>query len=82
MTHHDALWAAIAVIARNNSKSASGLARACHLDATTFNPSKKYTVYGQARWISTETLAKVLISTNTSPMQFAEIFQKFLDMPE
>lgn len=82
MTHHGALWAAIGKIARNNNKTTSGLAKLCRLDSTTFNPSKHFTVHGQPRWISTETLAKILINTNTTPIEFAEIFQSFLDAPD
>lgn len=79
MTHHDALWKTINKIATIHHKSRSGLARICGLDATAFNPSKYYSVHGQPRWISTETLRKILIHTNTSPIKFAEMFQEFLD---
>ena len=82
MTYHDALWASIQQIATNNHISRYAMAKICDLDSTTFNPSKKYTAHGQARWISTETLAKILINTNTTPVQFAEIFQSFLDAPD
>ena len=82
MTHHGALWATIGKIARNNNKTTSGLAKLCRLDSTTFNPSKHFSTYGQPRWISTETLAKILINTNTTPAEFAEIFQFFLDMSD
>jgi hypothetical protein len=51
----------------------------CGLDATIFNPSKRKAAYGQPRWISTATLAKVLTTTNISPIQFAEIVQMFLN---
>jgi hypothetical protein len=51
----------------------------CGLDATIFNPSKRKATYGQPRRISTATLAKVLTTTNISPIQFAEIVQMFLN---
>ncbi|MBO5833423.1 MAG: hypothetical protein J6R22_00485 [Alphaproteobacteria bacterium] len=79
MTHHDALWNTINKIATINNKTRSGLARLCKLDATAFNPSKRFSVHGQPRWISTETLYKILTHTNTTPVQFAELFQGFLD---
>ena len=79
MTHHDALWATICYVAQLNNTSCSGLARMCNLDSTTFNQSKRYTAYGQPRWISTETLAKILCNTNTTPVQFALWFQDFIN---
>lgn len=79
MKHHTALWMTISYIAQTNQISCSALARKCRMDATTFNPSKQFTSTGQARWISTETLAKILNNTNTTPAQFAAIFQAFLD---
>jgi len=79
MTHHNALWATINHIAKNNEISCSCLACRCGLDSTTFNPSKRITKYGQPRWISTETLAKILVATNVSAAEFAQIFQMFLD---
>ena len=79
MTHHNALWAAINHIAKTNNISCSCLACRCGLDSTTFNPSKRLTKYGQPRWISTETLSKVLITTNVTAAEFAQIFQTFLD---
>ena len=79
MTHHNALWATVSHIAEINNISCSRLARRCDLDSTTFNPSKRITKYGQPRWISTETLAKILITTNVSAAEFAQIFQMFLD---
>ena len=78
MTHHDALWKSLEYVADKNNKSFSGLARACKLDSTTFNPSKRHTSVGQPRWISTETLAKVLITTNTAPTEFAQMYEHFL----
>ncbi|MBE6461493.1 MAG: hypothetical protein E7006_01465 [Alphaproteobacteria bacterium] len=79
MTHHAALWAAVNRIAEINNISCSCLARKCKLDASTFNRSKHFSTCGQPRWITTETLAKVLIATHTSPIEFARILQDFLD---
>ncbi|MBR1380307.1 MAG: hypothetical protein IJ560_01830 [Alphaproteobacteria bacterium] len=70
---HGAIWAAINIIAANQNMSNSGLARFCGLDATTFNKSKRYSKYGQPRWLSMETLNKVLNATGTSFTEFARI---------
>lgn len=79
MNHHTALWMTINHIAQLHHITCAGLARKCRMDATTFNPSKRFASTGQARWISTETLAKILSNTNITPAQFAAIFQAFLD---
>ncbi len=79
MNFHKALWDSICYIATKNKISRSGLAIKCGLDATSFNRSKQQSVQGQPRWLSTETLSKILITTNTTPKEFAEIFQSFLD---
>ena len=75
MFTHDDLWNAIEILARKNNMTCSGLARASGLDPTTFNKSKRASKYGQPRWISFETLAKILKITNTSFTKFA----KYLD---
>jgi phage repressor protein C with HTH and peptisase S24 domain len=77
--YHDALWTAINRIADKNGLSCSGLAVLCGLDATTFNISKRKSSCGQPRWISGDTLAKILVATNLTPVQFAKIFQACLD---
>jgi len=79
MTHHAALWAAVNHIAKINNISCSCLACRCGLDSTTFNPSKRFSSHGQPRWVSTETLYKILRGTNITPIEFANIFQSFLD---
>lgn len=56
--HHD-IWRAIDLLAESHGLSPSGLAKAAGLDPTSFNPSKRATTDGRARWPSTETLAKV-----------------------
>ncbi|MBR4507372.1 MAG: hypothetical protein IKP24_02450 [Alphaproteobacteria bacterium] len=69
------MWHAIDELARINHFSCSGMARAAGLDPTTFNPSKRKTKYGQPRWLSLETIAKILDLTGTSFTEFA----KYLD---
>jgi len=51
--------------------SASGLARAAGLDATSFNKSKRATPNGKPRWPTTESVAKCLDATRTSLDDFA-----------
>lgn len=82
MNYHKALWDTIGYIAKNNHTSCSGLAKKCGLDATSFNHSKRQSANGQPRWPSTETLAKVLMTTNTSPQEFADMFQEMLELQQ
>lgn len=74
MFTHDDLWNAIENLARKNNMTCSALARISGLDPTTFNKSKRASKYGQPRWLSMETIAKVLTATNTSADQFADMF--------
>jgi phage repressor protein C with HTH and peptisase S24 domain len=60
---HEDIWRAIDTLAAEAGLSASGLARAAGLDATTFNRSKRIMNDGRARWPSTESVAKVLEAT-------------------
>ena len=60
---HDDVWRALDTIAAEQGLSASGLARAAGLDATTFNRSKRAMPDGRPRWPSTESVAKVLDAT-------------------
>ena len=72
MLKNESLWKAIDRLARTNHFSCSGMARAAGLDPTTFNRSKRASKYGQPRWLSMETIAKILYVTHTSFAQFAE----------
>jgi phage repressor protein C with HTH and peptisase S24 domain len=74
MFTHEDLWNAIEILARKNNMTCSGLARASGLDPTTFNKSKRASKYGQPRWLSMETISKVLTATNTTADQFANMF--------
>ena len=74
MFTHEDWWNAIEIIAQKNNMTCSGLARASGLDPTTFNKSKRTSKYGQPRWLSMETISKVLIATHTSADQFADMF--------
>src|SRR5579875_1233713 len=70
---HDEIWRALDTLAAESGLSPSGLARAAGLDPTTFNPSKRRTPDGRARWPSTESLAKVLTATGASLEGFSSL---------
>ena len=71
MFSHSQIWQALDKLAEVNGLSASGLARAAGLDATSFNKSKRATPNGKPRWPSTESVAKCLDATRTSLEDFA-----------
>lgn len=70
MLTHNQIWAALDSLAGNHGMSASGLARRAGLDATTFNKSKRVSSAGRLRWPSTESIAKVLETTQTTMDDF------------
>jgi phage repressor protein C with HTH and peptisase S24 domain len=73
MTHED-VWFAIDSFAKDHKVSCSGLAKRSGLDATTFNKSKRWSKYGQPRWPSTNSIAKILESTGASLYDFTKYF--------
>jgi phage repressor protein C with HTH and peptisase S24 domain len=58
--NHTAIWRAIDALASQHGLTASGLARAAGLDASTFNKSKRLVSDGKPRWPSTESIAMAL----------------------
>lgn len=72
MTLHTILWDAIDKFANKHNMSCSALAKASGLDATAFNKSKRWTCYGKPRWPSTQSIAKILTSTGSSPQDFID----------
>ena len=70
MLKHETVWAAIDALAERNGLSPSALARKAGLDPTAFNPSKRSSADGRARWPSTESIAKVLDATGASLEEF------------
>lgn len=70
MLTHGKIWRAVDQLAEQHGLSTSGLARRAGLDPTTFNRSKRITIDGRPRWPSTESIAKALAATGTSPEQF------------
>ncbi|MDP3657982.1 MAG: helix-turn-helix transcriptional regulator [Brevundimonas sp.] len=70
---HAQLWKAIDGVARREGISVSALARQAGLDATAFNPSKRFGPGETARprWPSTESLTRILRATGLSLHDFA-----------
>lgn len=70
---HAKIWKALDVLARREGLSPSALARRAGLDATAFNPSKRFGPGDppRPRWPSTESLDAVLRATGASLAQFA-----------
>ncbi|MEZ5937488.1 MAG: helix-turn-helix transcriptional regulator [Hyphomonadaceae bacterium] len=68
-----AIWKAIDRLAERNGLSASGLARRAGLDPTAFNKSKRVNADGSPRWLTTESLSKVLDAVDATFEDFAAI---------
>ena len=75
MFTHAEVWRGIDRLAEKNGLTASGLARRAGLDPTTFNPSKRITKQGKARWPSTESLAKILDAMRTPTAEFVRLMR-------
>lgn len=71
---HKILWKTIEKLAKSQGLTCSGLAKRSGLDATTFNKSKQFSPDGTPRWPSCATIAKIIDATNTSLLEFAEMF--------
>ena len=80
---HARLWKAIDALARREGLSASGLARRAGLDATSFNPSKRFGPGDppRPRWPSTESLTRVLEATGLSLAEFADLARDATQRP-
>lgn len=78
---HSQLWKAIDGLARREGLSPSALARRAGLDATSFNPSKRFGPGDppRPRWPSTESLTRILTATGLSLGEFAALAD---DAPE
>ena len=71
MTHYE-LWQGVRNLADKFNVSCAKLARISGLDRTSFNKSKIYTRDGQPRWISLNSLSRVLDATGISLAEFAK----------
>ena len=78
---HAQIWNAIDGLARREGISVSALARRAGLDATSFNPSKRFGPGDppRPRWPSTESLSRILQATGLSLGEFAALAR---DAPE
>jgi phage repressor protein C with HTH and peptisase S24 domain len=74
MTHEE-VWRAIERFATEHGMSCSGLAKCSGLDPTTFNKSKRYSKYGQPRWPSTGSIAKILTATGSNLNDFLKCYR-------
>ena len=75
MTHKD-IWQAIDNFASMQKMSCSKLAKISGMDATTLNKSKRWSKYGQPRWPSTSSIAKILNSTGKTVVDFINGIKK------
>ena len=80
---HAQLWKAIDGLARREGISASALARRAGLDATSFNPSKRFGPGepSRPRWPSTESLTRILAVTGLSLGEFAALARDATERP-
>jgi len=67
---HNGTWTAVDKIAEIMGITCSALAKRCGLDATAFNKSKRYTKYGQPRWLSGQTLSKIIDTAGITDAEF------------
>ena len=72
---HAQLWKAIDSLAGHEGLSVSALAKRAGLDATSFNPSKRFGPGEppRPRWPSTESLTRILAATGLSLGEFAAL---------
>ena len=72
---HAQLWKAVDRLAARQGMTASGLARRAGLDATSFNPSKRFGAGDppRPRWPSTESVTLALQATKISLADFAAL---------
>jgi phage repressor protein C with HTH and peptisase S24 domain len=80
---HAQLWKAIDGLARHEGISVSALAKRAGLDATSFNPSKRFGPGDppRPRWPSTESLTRILTVTGLSLGEFAALARDAAERP-
>ena len=67
---HEQIWCAIDNFAHERGLSCSGLAKRSGLDPTMFNKSKRFYADGKPRWMTLESVAKVLDFAHISASDF------------
>ena len=80
MFSHAQIWGALDKLAESHGLSASGLAKAAGLDATSFNKSKRVTPEGRQRWPTTESIAKCLNATGATLDEFTQWYREQPDV--
>ncbi|WP_438852118.1 S24 family peptidase [Brevundimonas nasdae] len=80
---HAKLWKAVDALARREGLTPSALARRAGLDATSFNPSKRFNTGDppRPRWPSTESVTLILQATGVSLAEFAELAEDAAPLP-
>lgn len=73
MFRNEQIWNAIDNLALRNGLSTSRLSVEAGMDATALNKSKRTRTDGRPRWVSTETIAKILTATRTTPQDFFDM---------
>ena len=73
MFSHKQVWNAIDTIAERYGFSASGLAKKSGLDPTSFNPSKRNGPDGRPRWLTMESIDRVLDASGASVEEFTDL---------
>ena len=74
--NHYQIWHAIELFAKEHGLTCSGLAKRSGLDPTTFNKSKRQSVFGQPRWPSTSSISKILSATGASAQDFFKFIKE------
>ncbi len=69
------LWQGIDQLAKIKKISPSKMATNAGLDPTCLNHSKRLSPERKLRWISTQSLCRILKTTNTSLSEFAKIVE-------
>lgn len=82
MLTHDSIWQAIDRFAQSLGHSTSGLAKRAGLDPTAFNRSKRIGPDGKPRWPSTESIARVLDSTQSTMADFLSLIDAGITGPK
>lgn len=77
--YNNAIWESVNHIAAIRNKTCSCMARECGLDANIFNASKRTAPNGQERWLSSKTLAIILLTMRVSVSEYAKILEYYVE---
>lgn len=76
MFSHRQVWIGIEALAKEKQITLSRLAKQAGLDATCLNPSKRFTKNGKERWITLQSLSRILNATDTKFSDFAKLVER------